>query len=55
VDSSSGEKWVTGTAKIQQELLDAASRKHLFARKFASSDRYWVDWIKVNIHNKNII
>jgi hypothetical protein len=53
-DSSSGEKWVNGTENIQQELLDAAFRKHLLARKFASSDRYWINWIKVNLHNKSI-
>jgi hypothetical protein len=53
-DSSSGAKGVKGVKSIQHELLDAASRKQLFARKFASSDHYWMDWIKANLHNKNI-
>jgi hypothetical protein len=43
---------VNGNDGLENELREARSRGHLFARKFQSSDLYWVDWIQANLHGK---
>jgi hypothetical protein len=39
---------------LENELWEARSRGHLFARKFQSSDPYWMDLIQSNLHGLTI-
>jgi len=35
---------------LEDEFKEAKARGNLFARKFLSSDQYWVKWIQSNLH-----
>ncbi|CAB9521967.1 expressed unknown protein [Seminavis robusta] len=39
--------------EIEKALIHGKQQGHLFARKFHSTDQYWMKWIQTNLHNQH--